>query len=135
MTKEEKEALSHLRRATNDGQDSVVLASNLENQFAWDRAEATRTISAWHKYGWGRRILGRRGHDTRFWLRASGVAAIDKAKEENVRSIPEEAATVLPLVRHSFQLRTNLEVFFSLPIDMTEREATRLSRFIETLPI
>ena len=37
--------------------------------------------------------------------------------------------------QHRFQLRPGLEITFDLPSDLTEKEADRLARMIQTLPL
>ncbi len=52
----------------------------------------------------------------------------DNGDEEDERFDP--AGTIM----HKFQLRPHWQVDLALPLDLTEREAARLSEFIKTLP-
>jgi len=142
MVMQETKILKKLKLATDDGQASVVLASRLENEWLCDRSEATAAMREWQRHDWGRMVLGRRGHDTRFLLGAKGKAAVRDyadsssiANAPGVESPPSVGNPPNDPVTHTFQLRPGLEVEFSLPLDISEREAARLSRFIEALPM
>ncbi|MBT2188678.1 hypothetical protein [Sphingobium nicotianae] len=98
------------------------------------------------KIGVGRFIPGRHGYSSRiewkFSLRSLGrVAQGDGSRLEEV---PVDAAVEDRLVEtngkpalldHEFQLRGTLKIKFSLPADLTEKEAARLGAFLHTLPL
>ena len=58
------------------------------------------------------------------------AAASEKAQErrEDLEPMPRD-------IRHSFNLRLGNVVTFTLPADLTKREADRLAAFIQTLPL
>jgi len=37
-------------------------------------------------------------------------------------------------VRHTFHLRQDFELILSLPADLTEKDAQRIAKFVESLP-
>jgi hypothetical protein len=147
-TRAEASALRKLALASSDGQRSVVLASQIEEDEVCYRAEAVERLKAWEQYGWGKLIVGRRGRPTRFQLSsaiikilkgsrtpgpqnaASNTGPIGKTAD-SAKDTPDAAK----LVVHQFQLRADLKIEVNVPADLTDREATRLARFVESLPL
>ncbi len=95
----------------------------------------------------GRFIVGRRGSPSRFeWsvsLRSVGLAATSGSDEVNEmdedadeRDGDDELAddSDESSITHTFVLRPEYRVKLTLPVDMTSREAKRLSDFLRTLP-
>lgn len=95
----------------------------------------------------GRFIVGRRGSPSRFeWsvsLRSVGLAATSGSDEVNQmdedadeRDGDDEFADDCDetSITHTFVLRPEYRVKLTLPVDMTSREAKRLSDFLRTLP-
>lgn len=61
------------------------------------------------------------------------VVAIDGLENpDQTRDASENDAGML---QHSFHLRAGLQIAIELPEDLTEREADRLARFIQSLPV
>jgi hypothetical protein len=54
---------------------------------------------------------------------------------ENPDQAAEGTATTTGTLRHSFHLRPDLQIVIDLPTDFTEREAERLARFVQSLPV
>lgn len=54
---------------------------------------------------------------------------------ENPDAGGQESDTATGALRHSFHLRPNFQVVVELPADLTEREAERLARFVQSLPV
>jgi hypothetical protein len=86
----------------------------------------------------GEFVTGRKGWPSRFvWtvglVGLGKVASGERSELENTtpKTTEEEEAENL---RHSFLLRPDLTITFDLPNDFTIREATRLARFVESLP-
>ena len=95
--------------------------------------------------------LGRHGHPTRFYFRSPTTAkpstdvqlrivaptAQDRTPEPAKVPARETTSpgTRSPMVEHHYQLRADLRLSLSLPSDLTEREAGRVARFVETLPL
>lgn len=84
--------------------------------------------------------LGRHGHPTRFYFRSHKVTVPARANGAPVQMPlpepePQPESAGQDLVSHRYQLRQGLSVSIDLPADLTEREASRLARFIETLPL
>ena len=61
------------------------------------------------------------------------VAAIDLL--ENPETVVEAPTKEAGKLQHSFHLRPGLQVRIELPEDLTEREAERLARFVQSLPV
>lgn len=118
------------------------------------RKEVVDMFKQMDELGMGNFIVGRRTGVSRFeWsLPMTDVAKaafgefdltdIEPLEEEELQELDaeetEEEAEVesTGLVKHSFALRPRSAPFvFSLPADLTEHEAQRLSRFMLTLPV
>lgn len=54
---------------------------------------------------------------------------------ENPGLAVEAASSEAGMLQHSFHLRPGFQVTIELPEDLTEREADRLARFIQSLPV
>jgi hypothetical protein len=67
--------------------------------------------------------LGRRNSKTRFEFNASSRAIANAARQ----------TSKAPIV-HTFRLRPELQVSFELPIDLTQKEVSRIAEFLKTLP-
>lgn len=61
------------------------------------------------------------------------VNAIDLL--ENPERAAEAPANPTGALRHSFHLRPDCQITIELPDNLTEREADRLARFIQSLPV
>jgi hypothetical protein len=61
------------------------------------------------------------------------MAAIDDL--ENPDQSHEKVENGAGMLQHSFHLRAGLQIAMELPEDLTEREADRLARFIQSLPV
>ena len=48
---------------------------------------------------------------------------------------PGEEAHTVDMLDHPFHLRADLQIVVSLPVDLTEREAERLGKFVQSLPV
>jgi hypothetical protein len=69
-------------------------------------------------------------------LRDDTLAA--RGETQEIESVPEESEqeeVVEDMLSHAYNLRTNLQVTFDLPADLSASEADRLAAFIKTLPI
>lgn len=54
---------------------------------------------------------------------------------ENPDAAAEAHADGARALQHSFHLRPGLQITIELPNDLTEREADRLARFVQSLPV
>ncbi|QYE37045.1 hypothetical protein KZX46_21050 (plasmid) [Polymorphobacter sp. PAMC 29334] len=54
---------------------------------------------------------------------------------ENPDQAAEAADSAVEMLKHGFHLRTGVQVTIELPDDLTEREADRLARFVQSLPV
>jgi hypothetical protein len=154
--KAEAVAWNKLLVASSNGRRGTILASQVETDEFCYRSEAVARLRSWERYGWGKVKLGRRGWDTRFIVAKATTQALRKQITVAAVADPPMAASastdagpaVAPATTlnnklsclaqhmdHPFQLREDLAVKLSLPVDLTEREAGRLARFIETLPL
>ncbi|MCC9654636.1 hypothetical protein [Rhodopirellula halodulae] len=95
----------------------------------------------------GRFVVGRRGSPSRFeWsvsLRSVGLAATSGSDEVNQMDDDADEQdgdgefaddSDNSSITHTFVLRPEYRVKLTLPVDMTPREAKRLSDFLRTLP-
>lgn len=89
--------------------------------------------------GCGKYVEGRHGYKSRFtWLvNSKHLAAVargaDAATAEEQEPEGCEGDMSEELLEHVYWLRPNLPVEFELPADLTQREASRLSQFIDSL--
>lgn len=93
--------------------------------------------------GFGTFFIGRRGKPSRlYWkinfkLTSEALgASISGAKPPLLSSSPK-APPPGPsgkVLRHTFHLRQDFELFLDLPSDLTDRDAQRISKFVESLP-
>jgi len=82
--------------------------------------------------GLGRFIRGRRGKQTDEPQRHHLFPSPRVAGEKKQTDEPQPSG--VEFITHVFTLREGVQVQFPLPKDLTEREASRLSKFVETLP-
>ena len=54
---------------------------------------------------------------------------------ENPDRTPELLSAAPATLQHSFHLRPGLQIKLDLPADLTDREAERLARFVQSLPV
>ena len=102
------------------------------------RPEIVGFFQTLNKLGFGQFVPGRRGQQSRFTWNARMVSVgrfvigeatdIEDSQQDDKQEAVEESLT------HNFQLRRNLAVMFSLPVNLTAAEAQRLADFIKTLP-
>lgn len=110
------------------------------------RASVLERFRQLQAQGEGYLRLGRHGHPTRFYFRSAApgrdgqgarppaAAAIVAAKTPPAAR-DSDAVAPAELVEHLYQLRPDLRLTIRLPGDLSDREAGRLARFIETLPL
>jgi hypothetical protein len=90
-------------------------------------------------------FVGRKGKRSRLYWKED-VKAIGKLLEDNHSTTePSPKAPVkqsggLPvrtdaILRHTFHLRQDFELVLNLPSDLTEKDAQRISKFVESLPL
>ena len=119
---------------------SVTNMERLARELNISEAEARDLARELEEIGCGEVVLGRRQHKTRIvWeysLRSMGNAA--KGATKNLASSTEEqedeAISVQGMIDHSFAVRPGYTVSFSLPTDVTAKEAERLATFIRSIP-
>jgi hypothetical protein len=95
--------------------------------------------------GFGTFVVGRRGAKTRIvWdysIRDVGAAAsgstkeIHKVDEDEVIEDDSAEDDEDALVEHAFNLRPGMKITLELPADITRREAERLAKFVEAIPL
>ena len=110
------------------------------------RADAINVLRKLQEFGCGDFIAGRKGHPTRFeWqydlVSVGKAAAGENQHVEEIQSIAEvesgdddTADGCGNTIEHKYQLRPDWQAEITLPVDLTAREAMRLSEFIKTLP-
>lgn len=109
------------------------------------RSEVVRVAKLLAELGHCKFVPGRHSHPSRIeWissLRSVGLAAtgrtntideldIDTAVEDD----DDEQVLVEGHISHVFQLRPDVPIKFDLPANLTQAEAQRLARFVESLP-
>lgn len=129
------------------------------------RAAVLKRFRELQEKGEGYLKLGRHGHPTRFYFRSQSVAkpghpnstsrfratmnkggglggtaasagdAGTMSDQMLLKASPDTGESTSDLVNHRYQLRRGFCISIDLPADFTEREASRLARFIETLPL
>ena len=90
--------------------------------------------------GVGKVVVGRKGYETRFrWnykMTEVGKAAVGEIEEFEIADDLEESDEEEGgLVTHEFKIRKDVIAIVRAPSDLTEREAERLAKFIQTLPL
>ena len=88
----------------------------------------------------GQYIEGRHGWASRFvWsvgsLSACRACSGETSVVEPLQVASDDASNETESLDHTFNLRADLPVQFSLPIDLTAGEAERLATFIKALPL
>ena len=87
----------------------------------------------------GQFVAGRHGWPSRFiWdvdtLSVSRYVVGETPEVGAIQSLKENFIE-RDLIKHAFNLRTDLQICFELPVDLTEKEAERLAGFLKTLPM
>jgi hypothetical protein len=136
---------SKLQVASSNGQRLVILASQIEQDEMCYRADAISRLRSWERHGWGKVIVGRRGAETRFQVSSSLAQALASGTSATIPPKPiaagspsgqqSVAGAKVSLVSHLFKLRPNIELRLNLPSDLTDREASRIARFVEAVPL
>ncbi|MEI9948334.1 MAG: hypothetical protein WDO74_04970 [Pseudomonadota bacterium] len=104
------------------------------------RGQLVEVLKALEDLGCGQFIVGRRGHPSRFqWLVSLvSVGQYAAAEREDIEKLSEDAGDEGDagdlMKKHPYNLRRDLTVELVLPADLSASEATRLAKFIETLP-
>ncbi len=144
--KSEAIAWSKLQLASSSGHRSVILASQIEQDEMCGRSDAVGRLRSWEQHQWGRVIVGRRGGETRFLVSPRTARSLRNGPSTAVPTQPASARTIsgLPgsstntkptLIAHVFKLRHDTEIEVKLPSDITDREASRMARFVEAIPL
>lgn len=148
-------SLSEFLGRISAGRDGIPISIDEAQEVSGlNRASVLERFRKLQSEGEGFLRLGRHGHPTRFYFRSPSVAkpaagvgrtaqrldlAIQEASPQaaGAPSGPQSAAdsAAIPMVEHHYQLRGDLKLSIRLPADLTEREAGRIARFIETLPL
>lgn len=103
------------------------------------RGDVIAVFRELEKCGCGAFVAGRKGWPSRFeWqVQMVSVGRAAAGETDQVEEVSEEDAgeeEAENLIKHPFRLRPDLTISLELPIDFTPKEATRVARFIETLP-
>lgn len=147
--------LSEFLGRISAGRDGIPISIDEAQEVSGlNRASVLERFRKLQSEGEGFLRLGRHGHPTRFYFRspsaakpAASAGASAQRLDLAIRGPSLQAAgapserqpmadsAVVPMVEHHYQLRGDLKLSISLPADLTEREAGRIARFIETLPL
>jgi len=117
--------------------DQILNRLRAYNVQRWECIALFRKLE---ELGHGKFIEGRKGHPSRFvW--ASSPVDVGKAAQgaeapiTPVSSDGETDDNAGEMRDYVFPLRTDTDATFELPIDLTQKEAERLSAFLKTLAI
>ena len=110
--------------------DEVVMATSSAD-LETDRGSLVHFLKDLGQLGYGRFVTGRRGLKSRFEWSLS-VLQYTENPHMIQRDEPDESPS--DFIDHSFMLRRDVKLVLSLPTDMTQAEARRLSTFITSLP-
>jgi hypothetical protein len=118
--------LTNLRNEGNEGENI-------------SRGDLIAVFRKLEEFGCGSFVAGRKGYQSRFEWRVQMVALGQAAagEIEHVEEVSEEDVgeeDTENLIKHTYRLRPDVTIGVELPTDFTRQEATRVARFIETLP-
>lgn len=89
----------------------------------------------------GQFVVGRRGWESRFLWSVNmvdvGRAAAGESDEIEELPAADDEESIMQadeMLQHSFHLRPDCVISFSLPSDLTDREAERIAGFIQSIP-
>lgn len=104
------------------------------------RGEIVSVFKDLEEYKCGQFVAGRWGWPSRFvWdvgsLSGSQFAVGETEEVEEVKEESDEELGRSDSLKHTFNLRADLPIEFILPVDLTEKEAERLTGFIKALPM
>ena len=121
-------------QTTVDGLRAALLREGREVS----RNDVVSTFKELAEAGCGTFVVGRKGHPTRFeWVVAlsrAGSVAVAKATTANDQIAEPEQSNSRMTLDHQYILRQDFTVKLSLPLDLSETEASRLADFIRTIP-
>ena len=88
----------------------------------------------------GQYVEGRHGWPSRFVWRVGSIgtcraATGESAKVETLEPEEDEGSAETDMRTHAFNLRADLSIEFSLPVDISTTEAERVAAFVKTLPL
>lgn len=117
------------------------------NNTGADYTDIIRVFRQFDEMGIGTFLVGRKGSESRIqWhysIRSLAEAAKGNAEVVEAPRVPEgqaledefdEAIFAADMVQHSFQIRPDLKLTFTLPSDISAKEADRIAQFVKTLP-
>ncbi len=109
-----------------------------QDGYDFKRSDLIGAFRQLEEAGCGRYVEGRHGWKSRFvWAVKSMLvtdAATGVAPEEDIEEDADDAENAeSEMIEHSYVLRQDLTVTFELPADLTRKEASRLSQFVDSL--
>jgi len=103
------------------------------------KSDLIATFRKLEDLGCGQYVEGRHGWPSRFVWSVGSLSVCQAASGETSVVEPllkaDEASAETESLTHTFNLRADLPVGFTLPIDLTVGEAERLATFMKTLPL
>jgi hypothetical protein len=139
-----KIAFSRLKRMSFNGTISVLTVDDAMSLFAFTRSQIIDDFNRWQTHGFGRFVWGRRGQPSRFYITSEIANELDSGCSPSIEStinsikndVNENPANLdSGMQYHSYRLRPNLTIELNLPKDFNDREAIRLAKFVESLPV
>lgn len=131
-----------------------VTVSQIEAEKRYPRQGVIEVFKQLAEWGWGEIKVGRRGRDTRFesyvdprdiaqFAKQSPPSEVTSSDRNETGNGDEElihtgdssgGPSVHQKLVHRYLLRPDYAVNISLPVDLTNAEATRLADFVKSLP-
>ena len=104
------------------------------------RGEIINLFKQLQDAGCGQFVPGRHSWPSRFvWsVESLGAAKVATGEVQEAQSIADGEGLgneSQDMIKHVFNLRSDLEVSFELPLDLTEKESERLATFLRSLPM
>jgi hypothetical protein len=144
------QAMADRQREPNGNESEIESFPKRSNasEFAWKK-ESLDFFRKLESFGCGKLIMGRRKQKTRLQWGACGAIAVAKAflsedigvgtSGQSVSQLGDsdshpQSETPFGFHRHKFLLRKDMNVHFTLPLDLSKEEANRLAEFIRSLP-
>jgi hypothetical protein len=129
--------------ASRTNNQRITKVDQILNRLRADNVQRWESIALFRKLeelGHGKFIEGRKGHPSRFVWSSSPID-VGKAAQGNEAPITPVSSDAAnddnsgEMRDYVFPLRSDTDATFELPIDLTQKEAERLSAFLRTLAV
>lgn len=110
-------------------ESDTVMPDLLERRLAISRAEAVAALKELSEAGYGRFILGRKGHSSRFELSAADVAIANEREFSSIKIAESERNEQVYLLMRSPPVQIRV------PADLNAAEVERLCKWLHAIAI